>query len=182
MEKNMDATILTTQGEWQQEATDQNGHVAATPSETVGQTRTELQALLLKKIENKRGEVKVFIRAASSKHSRLSHMAITFGALSTVVSLSAAVFGKALTGLLTQTVGVGLPVWQVICLVAGVLAVLATATTSVSEAHETESRLVRAQAFDAKLEGLETQIELGDPDIEPILEHYVKALADVPFI
>jgi len=41
---------------------------------------------------------------------------------------------------------------------------------------------MKAQACDAKLEGLETLVEIGRVDVDSATDQYVTALTDIPFI
>ena len=68
------------------------------------------------------------------------------------------------------------------CLGAAICSVSATITTNMSKSDETASKILKAQTCDAKLEGLETLIELEQIDAAKASALYTQYLPEVSFI
>jgi hypothetical protein len=102
--------------------------------------------------------------------------------VSAALTAAPALGGQSLTAWLTKTFELTLPIWQLLCLGAMMCSIAATIATNMAKSHETTTRLMQAQACDAKLEGLETLVEMRKVDIGDASEQYTRALTDIPFI
>lgn len=140
------------------------------------------ETALLDKIRVKRGEIDVYLRTMEPWSARLTNITIVCGAISAALTAAPALGGKSVTDWLTETFGLTLPIWQLLCFGAMICSIAVTITTNLSKSQEITSKVMKAQACDAKLEGLETLVEIGRVDIDSASEQYINALTDIPFI
>jgi hypothetical protein len=63
-----------------------------------------------------------------------------------------------------------------------ICSIAATIATNMSKSHETTTRVMKAQACESKLEGLETLLEVGSVDTERASAQFADAIKDVPFV
>jgi hypothetical protein len=145
-------------------------------------TNPESVTTLLMKIAAKRGELAAYLGRMEPRSARLTNIAIICGAISAALTAPPALGGESLTAWLTATFGLTLPIWQFLCFGAMACSVVATIVTNMSKSHETTARVMQAQACDAKLEGLETLLQVGTIDADSASEQFVHAIKDVPFI
>ena len=137
---------------------------------------------LLQKVAGKRSEIRSFLSKTEPRNTRLVNIAIVCSAIAASLTAGPAFGGKTVTAWLTETLGLTSPVWQLLCLGATGCSVAAVIATNMSKSHEIATRLLRAQATDAKLEGLETLIEMDQIGIEKASSLYIQYLDDIPFL
>ena len=138
---------------------------------------------LLRKITGKRLEIRSFISKTEPRNTRLINIATICSAIATSLTAAPAFGGKPLSAWLTKTLGLEqLPVWQLLCFGAMGCSFAAMVAGNMLKSHEITSKLLRAQATNAKLEGLETLIELDQTDIENASSLYSQYLNDVSFL
>lgn len=145
-------------------------------------TTLEPTSTLLTRIASKRGELAAYLKTMEPRNARLTNTAIICGAISATLTAAPALGGKSFTAWLTETFELTLPVWQLLCFGAMLCSIAATIATNMSQSHETTARVMRAQACNAKLEGLETLLQLGTIDADSASRQFVNAINDVAFI
>ncbi|TQV86420.1 hypothetical protein [Aliikangiella coralliicola] len=137
---------------------------------------------LLKRINDKRSEIEQYLSRTRPRNRRLVNTAIICSAVAAALTAGPAFGGKTFTAWLTGTLGLTSPVWQLMCIGAAVCSLGATITTNMSKSDETASKILRAQTCDAKLEGLETLIEMEQIDAAKASSLYTQYLPEVSFI
>lgn len=137
---------------------------------------------LLSRIHQKRSEIRVFLETNEARNRRLVNTAIFASAIAAAFTAGPAFGGSTMTAWLTETFGLASPAWQLLCLGATVCSVAAAITTNLSKSHDLGARIAQAQACDAKLEGLETLIELNQVDIEEATAQYAASLSAIAFL
>ena len=142
----------------------------------------EPNVVLLQKIVEKRRELANYLRMTEPRSVRLTNIAIVCGAISAVLTATPALGGNDLVKWLTAALDSPLPIWQLLCFGAMICSVAATIATNMSKSHETTARVMKAQACDSKLEGLETLLEVGSVDTESASTQFADAIKDVPFV
>jgi hypothetical protein len=140
------------------------------------------ETALLDKIRAKRAEIDTFLRTMEPRSERLTNITIVCGAISAALTAAPALGGRSLTDWLTEIFGLTLPVWQLLCFGAMICSIAVTISTNLSRSQEITSKIMKAQACDAKLEGLETLIEVGRVDVDSASNQFVNALTHITFI
>lgn len=140
------------------------------------------EAALLARIRAKRAEIDQFLRTTQPRSTRLTNITIICGAISAALTAAPALGGQSLADWLTDVFGLNQPIWQLLCLGAMVCSIIVTVTTNMATSQELVAKVMKAQACDAKLEGLETLVEISRLDVDSASEQFVAALNDIPFI
>ena len=143
-------------------------------------TSPETSDGLLKKIRAKRRRIATFVEKLEPRGVRLTNLSIVCGAIATVLTAGPAIGGKTLTDAL-GAVGPNSPSWRILCGAAAVLSLIATIATNLYKSHDVASRLAKAQACDAKLEGLEILVELGQLDNKEAVTRYDACISRIDF-
>lgn len=137
---------------------------------------------LLKKIKAKRGEVSDYLKKNEPRHSRYITISIVAGALAAALTAGPGVGG---TGFIESAKGVisfGIPVWQVLCLLATLLSMSAVITNGLLKTKDLTSKITQVRGCDAKLEGLETMLEFEQIDLKQATSLYTQYLTEIPHI
>ena len=144
---------------------------------------TDSKDALLKRIGDKRAEIAAYLAKSQPRNRRLVNTAIVCSAVAAAMTAGPAFGGKTLTAWLTETLRLESPVWQLLCLVATLCSIAAAIATNMSKSHDIASKILRAQTGDARLEGLETLLELDQIDVAKASSLYVeKYLPEIVFV
>jgi len=154
----------------------------STRGEAMMSTQPDSNDTLLQRIAGKRSEIAAYLSTTQPRNRRLANTAVICSAIAAALTTGPAVGGKPLTAWLTGTLGLTSPVWQLLCLAATVCSVAAAIATNMSKSHETVSKILRAQTCDAKLEGLETLIDMDQIDLQKASSLYTQYLPEISFI
>jgi hypothetical protein len=136
---------------------------------------------LLRKLHDKRRRIAAFVHKYEPRGARLTNLGIVCGAIATTLTAAPAIGGLKLADALGSA-GPNSPSWRVLCGAAALFSLVATIATNLFKSHDIASRLARAQACDAKLEGLEVLAELKQLSLKEATARYEKCLPDVSFI
>ncbi|MDZ7718911.1 MAG: hypothetical protein U5K72_08855 [Balneolaceae bacterium] len=137
---------------------------------------------LLEKIKSKRGEVSDYLKKNEPQHSRYITTSIVAGALAAALTAGPGVGG---TGFIESAKGVisfGIPVWQVLCLVATLLSMSAVIANGLLKARDLTSKITQVRGCDAKLEGLEIMLDMEQIDLKQATSLYTQYLTEIPHI
>ena len=137
---------------------------------------------LLKRINEKRTEIRGFLARTQPRNVRLVNTAIISSAIAAALTAGPAFGGQTLTGWLTETLGFTSPAWQLLCLGATLCSISAAIATNMSKSHEITAKILQAQTCDAKLEGLATLMEMDQIDIAKASALYAQYLPEIAFI
>ena len=140
------------------------------------------KSALLRRISEKRSEIDAFLSKAQPRNKRLVNISIICSAVAAAMTAGPAFGGQGLTAWLSDSLGLTSPVWQLLCLGATACSVAATIATNMAKSHEVASRVLRAQTSDAKLEGLETLVEMDQIELGKASTLYAEYLPEIPFI
>jgi hypothetical protein len=145
--------------------------------------RTEQETFdnLLRKVRDKRRRIATFVSRLEPHGVRLVNLGIICGAIATALTAGPAIGGSRLTDALGAA-GPNSPSWRILCGAAMVFSLVATIATNLYKSHDMASRLAKAQTCDAKLEGLETLVELGQMSIKEAAARYEDCIPEVSFI
>jgi len=143
-------------------------------------TNSEPDQSFLKRIKDRRRTIRSFVDALEPKGIRLTNLNIVCSAIATLLTATPAVLGKKLTDVLGSSAN---PVtWQVLFAGAAFFSLIATVAANVYKSNDMASRLAKAQACGAKLEGLETLLELGQISLKEAATQYTKLISEISFI
>ncbi|MFH5832107.1 hypothetical protein ACG2F4_09535 [Halalkalibaculum sp. DA3122] len=137
---------------------------------------------LLKKIKNKRREAADYLSRNEPKKSRLLTTSIIAGALAAALTAGPGMGGSGFIEAAKGVVSFGIPVWQVLCLLATLLSMAAVISNGLLKSDDISSKIAQVRSCDAKLEGLETMLELNQIDLEHAASLYTQYLTDIPHV
>lgn len=121
---------------------------------------------LLEKIKTKHRAIADYLRKNEPRQSRLITISIVAGALAAATTAGPGVGGGGFIEALKGVVSFGIPVWQVLCLLATLLSVAVVITNGMLKSNDIASKISQARGCDAKLEGLEIMLELQQIDLQ----------------
>jgi hypothetical protein len=136
---------------------------------------------LLRKLHDKRRRIAAFVGKLEPRGARLTNLGIICSAAAAALTAAPAIGGIRLTDALGAA-GPDSPSWRVLCGAATLFSLIATIATNLFKSHDIASRLARAQACDAKLEGIEVLAELKQVSLKEATARYEKCIPDVSFI
>lgn len=136
--------------------------------------------VLLGKIRTKRQELSRYLEKTEPRHSAMITTSIVAGAFSAALTAGPGVGGEGFISSVSSVGSLGLPVWQVICLAASILSVAAVVANGLLKSYDLTFKIASARTCDAKLEGIETMLELGQVDLKQATQHYTQCLAEMP--
>ncbi|SRR6056297_966110 len=137
---------------------------------------------LLEKIRTKRREVADYLKTNEPRQSRYITISIVAGACAAALTAGPGVGG---TGFIESAKGVvsfGIPVWQVLCLLATFLSMAAVITNGLLKSRDLTSKIAQVQGCDAKLEGLEIMLDLKQIDLKRATSLYTQYLTEISHI
>lgn len=137
---------------------------------------------LLEKIQIKRKEVSMYLKKVEPRQSRYITISIVAGALAAALTAGPGVGGDGFIDTASGLLSFGFPVWQVLCLLATLLSMSAVITNGLLKSKDLTAKISRARGCDAKLEGLETMIDLDQIDVEQAASQYAQYLSEISHI
>ncbi len=137
---------------------------------------------LLEKIRSKRREVAEYLKKSEPRQSRLITNSIVAGALAAALTAGPGVGGSGFIEAAKGVVSFGIPVWQVLCLLATVLSMAAVITNGLLKTRDLTSKIAQVRGCDAKLEGLETMLELDQIELNQAASLYTQYLTEIPHV
>ncbi len=146
---------------------------------TATQNSTEI---LLNKIQNKRAEIDSFLACKEPRNRRLTNIAIICGAIAAVLTAGPALGGNTFTALISDAFGLSSPAWQLLCLAATIFSMTATIAINMSKSSDIRSQIDSARGCEAKLEGLQTLLELKQIEMQQAAALYTSYLTEIPHV
>lgn len=137
---------------------------------------------LLTKIRAKRKELSAYLSQMEPRNSRLINYSIIAGALAAGLTAGPGFGGDGFIGTAKGLISFGIPVWQVLCLVATILSMVVVISNGMLKSHDLTTKVGQARMCDAKLEGLETMLELEQVDVKQAAQRYSQYLTEIPHI
>lgn len=137
---------------------------------------------LLEKIKEKRSEVSDYLKQNEPKHTRYITISIVAGALAAALTAGPGIGGTGFIDSAKGVVSFGIPVWQVLCLMATFLSMSAVIANGLLKARDLTSQIARVHGCDAKLEGLELMLDLDQIDMKQAASLYTQYLTEIPHV
>ncbi len=138
--------------------------------------------VLLEKIKTRRREVADYLNKHEPRHSRLITTSIVAGALAAALTAGPGVGGSGFIEAAKGVVSFGIPVWQVLCLLATLLSMAVVISNGMLKSKDLTSKISQVRGCDAKLEGLEIMLELQQIDLEQATSLYTQYLTEIPHV
>ena len=143
---------------------------------------TNEKDVLLAKIRTKRQELSDYLAETEPQHSAMIMCSIIAGALSAALTAGPGIGGEEFINSASDVASFGIPIWQVLCLAASLLSVVAVVANGLLKSYDLTSKIASARTCDAKLEGIETMLELGQADLKQATQLYTQCLAEMPHV
>jgi len=142
---------------------------------------SETRGNFLKRIRERRRSIKWYIESLEPTGARLTSVNIICGAIAAALTATSAIGGKSLM----DALGISDPhsaTWRILFAIAALLSLFSTVAANLYKSHDISSRLGKAQVCDAKLEGLETLLELNQVALKEGATQYNQYVAEIPFV
>jgi hypothetical protein len=153
---------------------------AAPPADSDATARRDLLA----RVRARRASVNAFVQDQRPRGARLTTASMACSGLVTALTAGPAFGGPKFTEVAQQTFN--LPseafVWRFLCFAAVLASVAAGITTNMYKSQDLGARLVKAEASQGVLEGVEVLLEFGQVPVADAIKLYQQAIAEIPFI
>ena len=144
---------------------------------------SEAHAKLLKAIREKRSRIAAYLQEIEPRGSRLTNRSIIFGGIATLLTAAQLAFGEGSANFLkTIYPAGGVSVWQLLAVGATICSAIAAISGAIYKQQEIASRLAKAQSCAAKLEGLETSLDLNLVSLADANTRYTQYIGEIPFV
>lgn len=137
---------------------------------------------LLERIKSKRREVADYLKENEPRQSRYITISIVAGALAAALTAGPGVGGTGFIESAKEIFSFGIPVWQVLCLLATLLSMSAVITNGLLKTKDLTSKIAQVRGCDAKLEGLETMLELDQIEVKQAASLYTQYLTEISHV
>ena len=137
---------------------------------------------LLEKIKGKRRKVAEYLDKNEPRQSRLISISIVAGALAAALTAGPGVGGSGFIDTARGVVSFGVPVWQVLCLLATLFSISVVIANGMLKSNDLISKISQARGCDAKLEGLELMLSLNQIDLNQATSLYTQYLTEISHI
>jgi hypothetical protein len=137
---------------------------------------------LLEKIKLKRQEVADYLKENEPRQSRYITISIVAGAAAAALTAGPGVGGNSFIETASGLFSFGIPIWQVLCLLATFLSMSAVITNGLLKSRDLTSKITQVRGCDAKLEGLEIMLDLDQIDLKQATSLYTQYLTEIPHV
>jgi hypothetical protein len=134
---------------------------------------------LILRVQAKRDEVERYLRAIGARRGRMLTVTIVAATISTLLTGPAALGGQPL---LTETLGLPLSAWRILCAVAAACSLIAAVVTQLQTSKNYEQHIAQAQEVKATLEMLEVAITVNRLSQHEAASQYLKIIENTSFI
>lgn len=144
-------------------------------------SKPETHEGLLKRINDRRRSIQLFVNNVEPKGVMLTNVNIVCSAIATFLTAAPAIGGKSLM----DAIGASSPnsiLWRIFFGAAALLSLMSVIAANLYKSHDMASHLRKARACDAKLEGLETLLEVRKIELNDAVTEYIQLLPDIDFI
>lgn len=138
--------------------------------------------VLLDRIKTKRREIAEYLTENEPKQSRFITISIVAGALAAALTAGPGVGGSGFIETASGLVSFGIPVWQVLCLLATFLSMSAVIANGLLKTNDLTSKITQVRGCDAKLEGLEIMLDMNQIELKQATSLYTQYLTEIPHV
>ena len=136
---------------------------------------------LLKRIKDRRRSIHSFIKHVEPKGVLLTNVNIICSAAATVLTAGIASIGDNPIATIPPP-SPGSVSWRIVFAVASLFSLASVIAANLYKSHDMAANLNKARSCDAKLEGLETLVELNKITLDDAVTQYTQFLPDIAFI
>lgn len=144
----------------------------------------EARQRLIEEIEQRQSVLKQFLRQQRPRRNRLVTASVVASALAAAFTAGPAVggpkFAVGVQGVLALEQSA--MVWQVLCLAAMILSLVAALSTNLANSHSIATKVNSAESCNAQLEGLQAVLKFGRLPLEDALQLYQQYTVQVAFV
>ncbi len=144
-------------------------------------SKSETPEGLLKRIKDRRRSIRAFVRNLEPKGILLTNVNIVCSAIATFITGLPAILGKTLMDSVGGSNSDSIS-WRIVCALAALFSLISVIVANLYKSHDIASNLNKARTCDAKLEGLETLLELNRVTLDEAATQYTQFLPDISFI
>ncbi|REL33390.1 hypothetical protein DYD21_11480 [Rhodohalobacter sp. SW132] len=137
---------------------------------------------LLKRIKTKRREVADYLNQNEPKQSRYIMISIVAGTLAAALTAGPGFGGSGFIDTASGLFSFGVPVWQVICLLATLLSMSAVISNGLLKSTDLTSKISQVRGCDAKLEGLEIMLDMEQIELKQATSLYTQYLTEISHV
>ncbi|MFL1406552.1 hypothetical protein ACJO2E_14550 [Marinobacter sp. M1N3S26] len=137
---------------------------------------------LQQQIAAKRKELARYLGKAEPRNTMLMTTSIVCGALAAAFTAGPGFGGDGFVGQIKVSESLDLPLWQVLCLLASLMSMITVIANGLLKFNDLTGKISEARMNDAKLEGLDTMIELGQIDLGQATREYTECLSRIAHI
>ena len=138
-------------------------------------------AKLLKRIRDKRRDIKVFLNRHEPLGTRLTNVNIVCGAVATVLTATPAIGGETLMDVFGGGDASSLS-WRIAFAAAALFSLASTIAANLYKSRDMAARLSGARACAVKLEGLETSLDLEQITLKEADTRYAQYISEIPYV
>src|SRR5450631_3660009 len=143
--------------------------------------KSETPQNLSKRIKDRRRNIQSFVKNIEPKGVLLTNVNIICSAIATLLTATPAIGGKSLMNALGGS-SLDSIYWRIFFTLAALLSLISVIAANLYKSNNIASNLDKARACDAKLEVLETLIELNQISVDEAATQYTQVLPDISFI
>ncbi|CAN5227195.1 hypothetical protein BH23BAC3_BH23BAC3_31970 [soil metagenome] len=137
---------------------------------------------LLERIKTKRREFSAYLKNNEPKQSRYIMISIVAGTLAAALTAGPGFGGSGFIDTASGLYSFGIPVWQVLCLLATLLSMSAVISNGLLKTNDLTSKISQARGCDAKLEGLEIMLDMGQIELKQATSLYTQYLTEISHV
>ena len=142
----------------------------------------ETPTSLLKRIKDRRRSIHSFIKHVEPRGVLLTNVNIICSAAATVLTAGIAAIGDKHLNDAIPPASPGPYSWRIVFVVASLFSLASAIAANLYKSHDMAANLNKARSCDAKLEGLETLLELNKITLDDAATQYTQFLPDISFI
>ncbi|WP_458778696.1 hypothetical protein [Arthrobacter sp. D3-16] len=144
----------------------------------------EARQRLIEEIEQRQSVLRQFLRQQRPRRNRLVTASVVASALAAAFTAGPAIggtrFAAGVQGVLSLQQSA--MVWQVLCLAAMILSLVAALSTNLANSHSVATKVTSAESCNAQLEGLQAVLRFGRLPMEDAVQLYQQYTAQVAFV
>jgi hypothetical protein len=137
---------------------------------------------LEKKIHDKRQSIELWVKNWEPKVKRLTNLNIISSALMTILTVAPVIGGKTFIEFVLGNSNHDSLKWKLFFVIVALLSLVSLIVAQLLKSNNIMDRLSKARACDAKLEGLETLLDLKVKDRDKVASEYMNILPEIAFI
>lgn len=140
---------------------------------------------LLRKVKGRRRSIAAYLAATRPRAERLTTVTVVSSAMAAALTAGPALGRSTFTENVANVVPFfdeSEDVWATLCAIAMVVAIIAAASANLRASRNSQAKIVRAEACEAELEGLQSMVEFRQVPLAEGVKLYQQYVSKVAFI